>query len=133
MQPQATGNQPKGSIQMKKIAVIVVGAAVAAGLTLPGAAAAGPTWADRFEARKTCISERGVGDPVKRREFRLLYGRRPMRKCVRYHARLIAMERRAEAPLIRAECRMEQIADPIEFRQEFPGGVDMCVRLESMP
>lgn len=118
---------------MKKIAVIVVGAAVAAGLTLPAAGAAKPTFLDRYEARQTCISERGVGDPIKAREFRLLYGRRPMRKCVRYNARLIAMERQMEAPIIRAECQLEARLNPIEFRQEYPGGVDMCVRMESMP
>jgi hypothetical protein len=118
---------------MKKIAVIVVGAAVAAGLTLPATGAAKPTIFDRFEARKTCVGERGVGDPVKAREFRLLWGRRPMRKCVRYNARLIAMERRIGAPIIRAECQLEARLNPIEFRQEFPGGVDMCVRMESMP
>lgn len=118
---------------MKRIAVIVVGAAVAAGLTLPGAGAAKPTFADRLEARKTCIGERGVGDPIKRQEFRLLYGRRPMRRCVRYHARLIAMERRMELPLIRAECRLAQQEAPLEFLQDYPGGVPMCVRMESMP
>jgi hypothetical protein len=118
---------------MKKIAMVVAGGAVAAGLALPAAGAAGPTFLDRFEARQTCIGERGVGDPVKAREFRLLYGRRPMRRCVRYNARLIAMERRIEAPTIRAECQMEARIDPIEFRQEYPGGVETCVRMESMP
>jgi hypothetical protein len=118
---------------MKKIAVIVVGAAVAAGLALPAAGAAKPTLFDRFEARTTCISERGVGDPVKAREFRLLYGRRPMRKCVRYNARLIAMERRMNAPIIRAECRMARWEAPLEFRMDYPGGVKMCIRMESMP
>lgn len=119
---------------MKKIAVVLAGAAVASGLTVPAVAGPpAPNFADRFEARKTCISERGVGDPAKRLEFRLLYGKRPMRNCVRYHARLIAMERRMEAPLIRAECRMAQMEAPLEFSQEYPGGVRMCVRMESMP
>jgi hypothetical protein len=118
---------------MKKIAVIVVGAAVAASLTLPAAGAAKPTFADRFAARETCIGERGIGDPVKAREFRLLYGRRPMRKCVRYNARILAQERRLELPVIRAECRMARWEAPLEFRMDYPGGVRMCVRMESMP
>jgi hypothetical protein len=118
---------------MRKIAVVVVGAALAAGLTLPSAAAAKPSIFDRFEARTTCLSERGTGDFVKMREFRLLYGRKPMRKCVRYNARIIAMERRIDRPVIKAECRMARWENPLEFRMEFPGGVKMCVRMESMP
>src|SRR5918999_6136410 len=113
---------------MRKIAMIVVGAAVAAALMLPATGAAKPSIYDRFEARQTCLGERGVGDPIKRQEFRLLYGRKPMRKCVRFHARTIAMERRVEVPLIKAECRMNARIDP-EFRLEYPGGVRMCIRM----
>jgi hypothetical protein len=115
----------------KKAVTIVLGLAVAVALTVPASAAPRPNMFDRFEARKTCISERGVGDPVKRMEFRLLYGRRPMRRCVRMHARTIAMERRMELPMIWMECRIAARTDP-EFRLEFPS-VRACVRMETMP
>jgi hypothetical protein len=117
----------------KKAVLSVIGLAVvvAVAMTVPASAAPKPTMMDRFEARQTCISERGVGDPIARREFRLLYGRRPMRRCVRMHARTIMMERRMELPLIRMECRIAAQTDP-EFRLEFPS-VEACVRMESMP
>jgi hypothetical protein len=121
---------------MRKMALLGAAVALLVALALPGVAggaAVKPTFADRFEARKTCIGERGYADPVKRWEFRQLYGRHPMRRCVRYHARLIAMERRAELPVIRAECRLARMEAPIEFQQEYPGGIRMCVRMESMP
>jgi hypothetical protein len=35
--------------------------------------------------------------------------------------------------VIRAECRMAQWEAPLDFRLEYPGGIDMCVRMESMP
>ena len=113
------------------LSVIGLAAVVAVAMTVPASAAPKPTMFDRFEARQTCISERGVGDPVKRREFKLLYGRRPMRRCVRMHARTIAMERRMELPMIRMECRIAAQTDP-EFRLEFPS-VEACVRMETMP
>jgi hypothetical protein len=115
----------------KKAVLSVIGLAVAVAMTLPASAVAKPNMFDRFEARKTCISERGIGDPVKRMEFRMLYGRRPMRKCVRMHARTIALERRFELPAIRMECRIAAQTDP-EFRLEFPS-VRACVRMEMMP
>jgi hypothetical protein len=117
----------------KKAVLSVIGLAVlvAVVMTVPASAAAKPTMFDRFEARQTCISERGVGDPVKRMEFRMLYGRRPMRRCVRMNARTIAMERRMDLPIIRMECRMAAMTDP-EFRLEFPS-VRACVRMETMP
>jgi hypothetical protein len=118
----------------KKAVLSVIGLAVAVAVaaTVPASAAPKPTMFDRFEARQTCISERGVGDPVKRMEFRMLYGRRPMRRCVRMHARTIMMERRMELPIIRMECRIAAQTDP-EFRLDYPGGVRMCVRMETMP
>jgi hypothetical protein len=117
----------------KKAVLSVIGLAVAVAMTVPATAVSAPrpTMFDRFEARQTCISERGVGDPVKRMEFRMLYGRRPMRRCVRMHARTIAMERRMELPMIRMECRIAAQTDP-EFRLEFPS-VRACVRMEMMP
>jgi hypothetical protein len=57
--------------------LLVLGSAVAAAMTLPGAADAAvkPTPADRYEARKACASERG-SDAVKRQEFLRTYGGR---------------------------------------------------------
>jgi hypothetical protein len=115
----------------KKVVLSVIGLAVAVAMTLPASAIAKPNMFDRFAARQTCISERGIGDPVKMMEFKMLYGRRPMRKCVRMHARTIAMERRMELPMIRMECRIMAQTDPA-FRLEFPS-VRACVRMESMP
>ena len=112
--------------------VIGLAVAVAVAMTVPASAAPKPTIFDRFEARQTCISERGTGDPLKVRAWRMLWGRKPMRKCVRFNARLIAMERRAEVPIIKAECRLGARTDP-EFRLEYPGGVPMCIRMGLMP
>jgi hypothetical protein len=129
---QTAGNSTEGAVHMKKKAVLsVIGLAVAVAMTLPASAVAKPTMFDRFEARQTCISERGIGDPVKMMEFKMLYGRRPMRKCVKMHARTIAMERRMELPMIRMECRIMAQTDPA-FRLEFPS-VRACVRMETMP
>jgi hypothetical protein len=113
------------------LGVISLAVVVAVAMTVPASVVAKPNIWDRFAARQTCISERGIGDPVKMMEFKMLYGRRPMRKCVRLHARTIAMERRMEAPLIRMECRIAARTDP-EFRLEFPS-VKACVRMEMMP
>jgi hypothetical protein len=129
---QTAGNSTEGAVHMKKKAVLsVIGLAVAVAMTLPASAVAKPTMFDRFEARQVCIGERGVGDPVKLMEFKLLYGRRPMRKCVRMHARTLAMERRMELPMIRMECRIMAQTDPA-FRLEFPS-VRACVRMGMMP
>jgi hypothetical protein len=118
----------------KKAMLSVIGLAAAVAMMLPAAAVSAPkpTIFDRFEARKTCIGEMGVGDPVKRQMFRLLWGRKPLRKCVRFYARQIAAERRFEVPLIKAECRLGARTDP-EFRLEYPGGVRMCIRMGLMP
>jgi hypothetical protein len=104
----------------------------------PGAAAGAavrPTPADLHEARPACTAERGM-NPVRRREFRRTYGgRRPLRRCVRRHARLIALERATQVPQIRAQSMSEALTDPAELAVEYPGpyGVDMCVRLQSLP
>lgn len=117
---------------MKKKAVLsVLGLAVAVAMTVPASAVAKPTMFDRHEARLTCIGEMGVGDPVKRASFRMLWGRKPLRKCTRFYARQIAQERRMELPMIRMECRIAAQTDP-EFRLEFPS-VRACVRMGMMP
>jgi hypothetical protein len=118
---------------MRKRAVLsVIGLAVAVAMTVPASAVAKPTMFDRHEARLSCISEMGVGDPVKRATFRMLWGRRPLVKCTRFYARQVAAERRFEVPLIKAECRLGARTDP-EFRLEYPGGVRMCIRMGLMP
>ena len=117
---------------LRKSALLVLALGVVTALLVPATANAGPNMFDRFEARKTCISERGT-DIIKHREFRMLYGRRPMRKCVRFNARTLWMERRVEAPLIPHECRLARAENPYEFRLEYPGGIRMCVRMESLP
>jgi len=115
----------------KKAVLSVIGLAVAVAMTVPASAVAKPTMFDRHEARMTCISEMGVGDPVKRATFRMLWGRKPLRKCTRFYARQVAQERRMELPMIRMECRIAARTDP-EFRLEFPS-VRACVRMEMMP
>jgi hypothetical protein len=117
--------------------LLILGAAVLVAMTLPAVAdAAGrPTPADLFEARAICNSERGT-DIIKRSEFLRMYaGPRPFRRCVRRHARLIALERAAEVPQITAKCQAEALTDPAEFALEYPGpnGVEMCVLLETLP
>ena len=117
---------------MKKKAVLsILGLAVAVAMTVPASAVAKPTMFDRHEARLTCIGEMGVGDPVKRASFRMLWGRKPLRKCTRFYARQIAQERRMELPMIRMECRIAAQTDP-EFRLEFPS-IRACVRMGMMP
>ena len=115
----------------KKSVLAIVGLAVAVAMTLPASAVAKPTMFDRHEARLTCIGEMGVGDPVKRASFRMLWGRKPLRKCTRFYARQVAQERRMELPMIRMECRIAARTDP-EFRLEFPS-VRACVRMGMMP
>jgi hypothetical protein len=125
-------------IRRSSTALVVLGAAVAVGLTLPaaGTAAAKPTQADRFEARITCAEGRGV-TRFERKMFRQAYGGRTVkqafRRCVKHHARFLARERGVELPGIRFECRMARMEAPLEFRMEYPGGVRMCVRMESAP
>jgi hypothetical protein len=115
----------------KKGVLAVIGLAVAVAMTVPASAVAKPTMFDRHEARLTCIGEMGVGDPVKRASFRMLWGRKPLRKCTRFYARQVAQERRMELPMIRMECRIAARTDP-EFRLEFPS-VRACVRMGMMP
>jgi hypothetical protein len=113
---------------------VVLGAAVAVALMLPVAsAAARPTRAERLEARTVCAEQRGIF-PYEHRMFRRAYGgRRAFRKCMRRQARILARERGAELPAIRGECQMLRLENPLEFRMEFPGGVRMCVRMETAP
>jgi hypothetical protein len=107
---------------------------ISAFLVIESSAAARPSHADRLEARMICISERGAGDPLRARDFRMLYGgRRTFRRCVRFHVRQIVIERRLELPTIRAECRLEARTTPVAFRLDYPGGLRQCVRFEALP
>jgi hypothetical protein len=122
--------RPRASMRLIVLPVL----AIVTALPVTGPAAARPALADRLEARSICISERGAGDPFKAKEFRRLYGGRyPFRRCVRFHVRQVVIERRLELPTIHVECRLEARAAPVEFRLDYPGGVNQCVRLESMP
>jgi hypothetical protein len=117
----------------RKSALLGLGV-ISACLGIGPSAAAAPSLADRLEARTICVSERGAGDPFKKREFRRLYGgRRAFRRCVRFHVRQVAIERRLELPTIMVECRLEARATPVAFRLDFPGGVRQCVRFEALP
>jgi acid phosphatase class B len=116
---------------MKKIVLIVVGLAV---LALPPAAAAvKPTKYERQLARIECLSERGV-DAVSRAEFRATYpGKKPLRVCIRIKAAELAAERAIASSEARIACQEEKAADPLGFREEYPGGIKQCIRLESAP
>jgi hypothetical protein len=115
---------------MKKIVLIVVGLAVLA--LPPSAAAVKPTKYERQLARIECLSERGT-DPASRAEFRALYGKKPLKRCIRVIAQEFAAERAIAASEARIGCQEERASDPLGFRQEYPGGLKQCIRLESLP
>jgi hypothetical protein len=139
-------------------ALLALVAAVAVALTLPAAAsaAAAPNGADRQKARAKCAKERGL-TKAKHQRFRLTYGgRNAFNRCVKQKARTFARRRSGggglpglgipgipgmptlpggipEMPGVRLECQAEQMSDPIGFMQEYPGGLETCVMMESMP
>jgi hypothetical protein len=116
------------------MSALLVPGVISAFLVMSSSAAAAPSLADRLEARTICVSERGAGDPFRAREFRRLYGgRRAFRRCVRFHVRQVAIERRLELPTITAECRLEARTTPVAFRLDYPGGLRQCVRFEALP
>jgi hypothetical protein len=133
--------------------------AVAVAMTLPAAAsaAAAPNGADRQKARSKCANERGL-TKAKHQRFRLKYGGRgnAFNRCVKIKARTFAKRRAGggglpglgipglpgmptlpggipEMPGVRLECQVEQMEDPIGFMTEYPGGIETCVMMESMP
>jgi hypothetical protein len=117
-------------VSMKKILFIVAGLAV---LALPPAAAAvKPTKFERQQARIECLSERGV-DAASRAEFRLTYGKKPLKRCIRIKAQELAAERALVASEARTSCQQEKASDPAGFTQEYPGGLKQCIQLESAP
>jgi hypothetical protein len=117
-------------VSMKKIVLIVLGLAV---LALPPAAAAvKPTKFERQQARIECLSERGV-DAASRAEFRLTYGKKPLKRCIRIIAQQLAAERAVVASEARIGCQQEKASDPAGFLAEYPGGLKQCIQLESAP
>jgi hypothetical protein len=126
-----TTKQPmERTSSMKKIVLIVVGLAVLA--LPPSAAAVKPTKFERQQARIECLSERGV-DAASRAEFRLTYGKKPLRRCIRILAQELAQERALVASEARIGCQQEKASDPAGFLAEYPGGIKQCIRLESAP
>jgi hypothetical protein len=140
-----------------RTALLALVAAVAVAMTLPAAASAAPNGADRQKARGKCANERGL-TKAKHQRFKLKYGgRNAFNRCVKQKARTFARRRSGgggglpglgipglpgmptlpggipEMPGVRMECQVEQMSDPIGFMQEYPGGIETCVMMESMP
>jgi hypothetical protein len=145
-----------------RTALLALVAVAAVALTLPAAASASaPNGRDRLKARGACADERGL-TRAKHQRFRLKYGagarsRNAFNRCVKIKARQFARRRAGgggglpglgvpgvpgvpmlpggipEMPGVRAECQIAQMEDPLAFMQEFPGGIEMCVLMESMP
>jgi hypothetical protein len=133
-------------------------AVLAVALTLPAAASAAPTARDKQRARGSCANERGL-TKAKHQRFNLKYGvgarhRNAFNRCVKIKARTFARRRAGgggglpglgvpgtgtlpggivELPGVRLECQIAQMEDPIAFQTDFPGGIEMCVLMESMP
>jgi hypothetical protein len=142
---------------------LVAAAAVALTLpaAASASASAAPTAGDRQKARGSCANERGLSR-AKHQRFKLKYGvgarhRNSWNRCVKIKARTFARRRAGgggglpglgipglpgmptlpggipEMPGVRLECQAEQMSDPIGFMQEYPGGIETCVMMESMP
>jgi hypothetical protein len=121
----------KGCPAMRGPGSIAIGLVAALALP-PAAGAVTPTRAEKRIAKAECRIERGV-TRAEHLEFRIEYGgRRPFRRCVRLKARELAMERAIAQAEAWQTCRAEQAADPVEFAQDYPGGLRQCVRMESI-
>ena len=144
-----------------RTALLALVAAVAVAMTLPASAAAAPSAGDRQKARGSCANERGLSK-AKHQRFNLKYGvgarhRNAFNRCVKIKARTFARRRSGgggglpglgipgvpgvptlpggipEMPGVRMECQIAQMEDPIGFMTEYPGGIETCVMMESMP
>jgi hypothetical protein len=143
-------------------ALLAVVAAVAVAMTLPAAAsAAASTAGNKQKARGACANERGL-TRAKHVRFKLKYGvgarhRNAFNRCVKIKARTFARRGAGgggglpglgvpgipgvptlpggipEMPGVRMECQIAQMEDPIAFQTEYPGGIETCVLMESMP
>lgn len=92
-----------------------------------------PTKYEVMLARSECGKERGT-DPIKIAEFNAMYAaKRPLLFCIQFKALELAIERAAAPAEARISCTQERAADPVGFRQEYPGGLKQCITLESMP
>ena len=145
------------SLRTALLALIAV-AAVALTLPVSASASSAPSRGDRLKARGACANERGL-TRAKHQRFALKYGvgarnRRAFTRCVNIKARKYARRRAGgglgggglpglglptlpggiiEMPGVRMECQIAQMEDPIAFQTDFPGGLEMCVMMESMP
>lgn len=141
-----------------RTALVALVACVGVALTLPAgaSASAAPSRADKQKARGSCANERGLSR-AKHQKFRLKYGRNAFNRCVKIKARTFARRRAGgggglpglgipgvpgvptlpggipEMPGVRMECQIAQMEDPIGFMTEYPGGIETCVLMESMP
>jgi hypothetical protein len=125
--------------------------------------AARPNRADKLEARSACALERGQTKAERRQFRRAYRARTitgAFNRCVKQQARRLANKRAArrrrsappaapglpgvpgvptlpggipEMPGVRAECQVAQLEDPLGFQQEYPGGIETCVLMESLP
>jgi hypothetical protein len=155
--PAVDGRMAARRLVSIRTALLALVAVVAVALTLPAGASAAPSAGDRQKARGSCANERGLSK-AKHQRFRLKYGRRAFSRCVKIKARKYAARRRnnaggglgmpgmpglpgmpmlpggiPEMPGVRMECQVAQMEDPIGFMQEYPGGIETCVMMESMP
>jgi hypothetical protein len=158
----AAGQAPNRRRVPMWTALLAVVAAVAVAMTLPAAASAAASSAgNKQKARGACANERGL-TRAKHVRFKLKYGvgarhRNAFNRCVKIKARTYARRGAGgggglpglgvpgvpgvpmlpggipEMPGVRMECQIAQMEDPIAFQTDFPGGLEMCVLMESMP
>jgi hypothetical protein len=155
----APGQTPTRRRVPMRTALLALVAAVAVAMTLPASAAAATSAGDRQKARGSCANERGLSK-AKHQRFKLKYGtgarhRNSFNRCVKIKARTFARRRSGggggglpglgipgvptlpggipEMPGVRMECQVAQMEDPIGFMTEYPGGIETCVLMESMP
>jgi hypothetical protein len=142
---------------------LVAAVAVAMTLPAAASAAAAPTAGDKQKARGSCANERGLTRAKHQRfKLKYGVGarhRNSFNRCVKIKARTYARRGAGgggggglpglgvpglpgmpmlpggipEMPGVRMECQIAQMEDPIAFQTDYPGGLEMCVLMESMP